>query len=273
VIPGVITAAVMLFLEHNLWPRFFFFAIGFGMMLLMRGAFLWFAAWLFPAWCVLLLRQLNVADGFYWLGFGVPALLLLALAHWLRRFERTYAWPLYSAAQFYTLAGLLISAPLAAGFFAGQFKRPPENLLVLLEASGFVVLQTLAVVFYAASARVFRWRLFAYVAALLTFFPYTFAWLIYTPLESARFAWPWMAWAGALLGAGFGLDQWEKQAAPARPSGMPQPVSVSGEPAREAVALSASTIHTAGQSGRACMRQAARPATSGAENEVPLERT
>ena len=38
VLPGVITAAVMLFLEHNLWPRFFFFAIGFGMMLLVRGA-------------------------------------------------------------------------------------------------------------------------------------------------------------------------------------------------------------------------------------------
>lgn len=38
VIPGVITAAVMLVLEHNLWPRFFFFAIGFGMMLLVRGA-------------------------------------------------------------------------------------------------------------------------------------------------------------------------------------------------------------------------------------------
>jgi hypothetical protein len=38
VIPGVITAVVMLFLEHNLWPRFFFFAIGFGMMLLVRGA-------------------------------------------------------------------------------------------------------------------------------------------------------------------------------------------------------------------------------------------
>ncbi|MGH9859396.1 MAG: glycosyltransferase family 39 protein, partial [Candidatus Acidiferrales bacterium] len=38
VIPGVITAAVMLLLGHNLWPRFFFFAIGFGMMLLVRGA-------------------------------------------------------------------------------------------------------------------------------------------------------------------------------------------------------------------------------------------
>ncbi|MGH9792725.1 MAG: hypothetical protein ACRD5W_16080, partial [Candidatus Acidiferrales bacterium] len=38
VIPGVITAVVMLLLGHNLWPRFFFFAIGFGMMLLVRGA-------------------------------------------------------------------------------------------------------------------------------------------------------------------------------------------------------------------------------------------
>lgn len=38
VLPGVITAAVMLALGHNLWPRFFFFAIGFGMMLLVRGA-------------------------------------------------------------------------------------------------------------------------------------------------------------------------------------------------------------------------------------------
>ncbi len=38
VLPGALLAAVMLLLEHNLWPRFFFFAIGFGMMLLVRGA-------------------------------------------------------------------------------------------------------------------------------------------------------------------------------------------------------------------------------------------
>ena len=38
VVPGVITAAVMLGLGHNLWPRFFFFAIGFAFLLLMRGA-------------------------------------------------------------------------------------------------------------------------------------------------------------------------------------------------------------------------------------------
>lgn len=36
--PGMITAVVMAALEHNLWPRFFFFAIGFAFLLLMRGA-------------------------------------------------------------------------------------------------------------------------------------------------------------------------------------------------------------------------------------------
>jgi hypothetical protein len=40
-LPGIVTAAVMLVLEHNLWPRFFFFAIGFGLLLLVRGAMVW----------------------------------------------------------------------------------------------------------------------------------------------------------------------------------------------------------------------------------------
>ncbi len=39
-LPGVLTAVVMLMVEHNLWPRFFFFAIGFGFLFLMRGAVL-----------------------------------------------------------------------------------------------------------------------------------------------------------------------------------------------------------------------------------------
>lgn len=39
-VPGILTAIVMLMLEHNLWPRFFFFAIGFGFLFLMRGAVL-----------------------------------------------------------------------------------------------------------------------------------------------------------------------------------------------------------------------------------------
>src|SRR5262245_16407206 len=54
---------------------------------------------------------------------------------------------------------------------------------------------------------------------------------------------------------------------------MPHPSSVSGDAAWDAVRLSASTIQTAGQLGRACIRQVASPATSGAENEVPFART
>jgi mannosyltransferase len=40
-LPCFITGAVMLVLEHNLWPRFFFFALGFAFLLLLRGGMAW----------------------------------------------------------------------------------------------------------------------------------------------------------------------------------------------------------------------------------------
>jgi mannosyltransferase len=43
IFPGMVTAAAMLALSRNLWPRFFFFAIGFGLMLIVRGAMEWAA--------------------------------------------------------------------------------------------------------------------------------------------------------------------------------------------------------------------------------------
>lgn len=39
VLPGAICAAAMLALGHNLWPRFFFFSMGFGLLVAIRGAF------------------------------------------------------------------------------------------------------------------------------------------------------------------------------------------------------------------------------------------
>ncbi len=36
-VPGVLTAVTMLALEHNLWPRFFFFAAGFALLIVTRG--------------------------------------------------------------------------------------------------------------------------------------------------------------------------------------------------------------------------------------------
>lgn len=41
VLPGLATAAAVFATSHNLWPRFFFFEIGFGILLLVRGAMVW----------------------------------------------------------------------------------------------------------------------------------------------------------------------------------------------------------------------------------------
>jgi uncharacterized membrane protein len=39
IVPGVLTAALLLSTGHNLWPRFFFFAAGFAVLILVRGVF------------------------------------------------------------------------------------------------------------------------------------------------------------------------------------------------------------------------------------------
>jgi hypothetical protein len=169
-----------------------------------RGAFLWLVAWPFPAWCVLLLQQLGVGSDFQWLGLGIPALLLLGLAVWLRRAERTYAWPFHTSAQFYTLLGLFLSMPLTARLLTAWKSLPDE----VSSGLAFILLQALAVAFYAASARALKYRLFAHVAAWLSFFPYTLAWIVYRPaITQAQFAWPWVGWAAVLLAVGFALDR------------------------------------------------------------------
>ena len=38
ILPGLMTAAAVLATSHNFWPRFFFFEIGFAMLLVVRGA-------------------------------------------------------------------------------------------------------------------------------------------------------------------------------------------------------------------------------------------
>jgi mannosyltransferase len=40
-LPALATVAAVLATSHNLWPRFFFFEIGFGLLLLVRGAMVW----------------------------------------------------------------------------------------------------------------------------------------------------------------------------------------------------------------------------------------
>lgn len=48
ILPAVLTGAVMLAMGHNLWPRFFFFSMGFGILLCIQGAML-LARWSPPA--------------------------------------------------------------------------------------------------------------------------------------------------------------------------------------------------------------------------------
>jgi hypothetical protein len=38
-LPGLLTAAAVLVMEHNLWPRFFFFCAGFAVLIAVRGVF------------------------------------------------------------------------------------------------------------------------------------------------------------------------------------------------------------------------------------------
>lgn len=38
-LPAIVTAAAMFIAKHNLWPRFFFFAAGFGALIVIRGVF------------------------------------------------------------------------------------------------------------------------------------------------------------------------------------------------------------------------------------------
>jgi hypothetical protein len=197
--------------RHRTWDELITSLFGQGPStekIVARGAFLWFADWTLPIWSVLLLRHLGVIDLYQWLGLAVSALLLLALARWLRRAERSYAWPLHSAAQCYAAAGLIIGAPVTArligGYLGGRVNLPSDTP----DATAVILQGALGVAFYAGSAWVLRARLFAYVAAWLSIVPYTLAWMIRGPaLDPAEFAWVWMGWAALLLLLGFLLDR------------------------------------------------------------------
>ncbi|MBI3661806.1 MAG: glycosyltransferase family 39 protein [Acidobacteria bacterium] len=76
VAPGLVTGAVMMALGHNLWPRFFFFGIGFGMLLIVRGAMVWADA-------AARMMKREVATGVKW-GTATVAMLLLASCFQLR---------------------------------------------------------------------------------------------------------------------------------------------------------------------------------------------
>jgi hypothetical protein len=199
------SALLMHFNRHHTWEdvvRFFLGETQSATRTVMQTAFQWVTAWASPIWCVLFMHQLNLVVGFYWLGFGLAASAMLGLGVWLRRFNRAYAWPLNTASHFYIALGLTISAPTTLALLNGKFYALDYQL-----ALPFILLQTLAVAFYAFSAWVFKHRFFAHVAAWLTFFPYTLTWVRFPGLSAAQFALAWVALAVVMLIVGFGLDR------------------------------------------------------------------
>jgi mannosyltransferase len=82
VLPGLLGGASMLVLGHNLWPRFFFFCMGFGLLILVRGAMQ------LPA---TLLRLLHLPDR--WsrkVGYALAGIMIVAS---LTTVPRCYALP------------------------------------------------------------------------------------------------------------------------------------------------------------------------------------
>ncbi|MBI5964277.1 MAG: hypothetical protein HY863_12435 [Chloroflexi bacterium] len=168
------------------------------------NAFQWLAEWIFPIWLILLLRQINVQADFAWLGLVVPPLAYLGLALWFEKIDHAYTVPLHTSSQFYTAVALLISAPFTVTHLTGDFLLTEDKTSLF----AFIVLQTLAVIFYAASSWRLSQRRFAHIASWLSFFPYTLAWITYNPaLATFKFALPWLGLAAVLLLIGYALDK------------------------------------------------------------------
>jgi hypothetical protein len=126
----------------------------------------------------------------------------LGLLSGFRRVNATYATPLFSAAQFYTAIGLLISTPVTIAFLASN-SGADKNTLV-----AFTLLQATEVLFYAAAAWIFKSPGFAHISAWLSIVPFTLAWKIFGPsFTSIQLVIPWLMWSTVLLVLGFILDK------------------------------------------------------------------
>ncbi|MEP7134399.1 MAG: hypothetical protein ABI904_05655 [Chloroflexota bacterium] len=205
ILAAVASALLVHFNRHQTWEDFvqvlFGKSIG-SIRTATRNLFQWLAAWTFPIWCATLLFELN-AQEYAWLGLVVPPLAYLGLVLWFRRIDSTYAAPLFSSAQFFTVIGLLISVPTTLDFFGGAYNSIDNRFLLAV-----ILLQAVAVLFYSASAWVSRSRRYTHIAAWLSILPFTIAWRIYgfkfTYLE---FVIPWLLWATVLIAIGFALDK------------------------------------------------------------------
>ena len=204
---AIISALLVDFSRHHTWNDFLQVLFGRSQSqtrTIFDNTFQWLAAWTFPIWCVLLLRELHVATAFAWLGMAVPPLVFLALALWLRSVNTSYMAPLNSAAHFYTAVGLLISLPVTFDYLV-NYNPPTEGKSALLAV---IILQAAGVSFYAFAAWLSKARGFAHVAAWLSISVFSMAWQTYGPeLTPIMLILPWLAWSAVLLVIGFLLDK------------------------------------------------------------------
>ena len=206
ILTSIASALLVHFHRHRTWDEFLYLLFGQStgaVQSAARNIFQWLAAWAFPIWCVIFLREINISDHYSWLGFVIPSLAYLGLALWLRRVDSTYALPLHSAAQFYTVIGLLISAPATIDYL-GLYRVPADYTTL----PAFVLLQAIAVIFYASSAWIIKQRGFAHVSAWLSISPLSVAWQLwgftFTPMMLIV---PWLIWSAILLLIGYTLDR------------------------------------------------------------------
>jgi hypothetical protein len=206
---AVVSAFLVHVGRHRTWNDFLQVLFGStqtGIRTIITNAFQWLAAWTFPIWCVIFLRELDVPAAFAWLGLVIPPLAYLGLALWFRRVDSSYVTPLNSAAHFYTAIGLLISLPVTFDYLV-NYNLPTEGKGTLL---AFIILQSLAVIFYAVAAWMSKARGFAHVAAWLSISAFSITWQAYgVELTPVMLIIPWLAWSAVLLVVGFILDRKE----------------------------------------------------------------
>ncbi len=205
ILASIVSALLVHLNRHQTWMEFTDLLFGKTKTLFSihaRNLFQWLAAWTFPIWCVLLLLEMNVPATFAWLGLVIPPLAYLALAYRFQRVDSSYTLPLHSAAQTYTAIALLITIPFTFQYLFGTHTLNDANTLL-----AFRLVQAVAVIFYAASAWIFKSRSFAHVSAWISIIPFTLSWKIYsltfTPLTLVL---PWLMWTIVLLLIGFALD-------------------------------------------------------------------
>ena len=205
ILTAIISALLVHFNRHQTWDDFIHVLFGKSTSLTRittRNLFQWLAAWTFPIWCTVLLFELDT-KAFAWLGLAVPPLAYLGLALWFRRLNSTYVTPLFSASQFFTVIVLLVSLTTTLDFFGGNYNGIDKDILLAV-----ILIQTIATLFYSASAWTSQSRGYAHIAAWLSIVPFTIAWRTYgftfTYLE---FVIPWLLWATVLVAIGFALDK------------------------------------------------------------------